>query len=71
MISHLPSLPAESVFERDESVTPLESALIILEKWREGISPHEDSSFEKVCTSVKEMVSFIKFIYLLFIKLFI
>lgn len=67
MISHLPSLPAESSFECDQSVTPLESALMTLEKWRECSSPHEDSSFEKVCTTVKEMVSF----YLFFIFTFL
>ncbi|XP_029000473.1 telomeric repeat binding factor a [Betta splendens] len=46
----------EKSFETDESVSPLESALMILENWQKCSTPHEGLPFEKVCSSVKEMM---------------
>lgn len=48
--------PAELSFESDESTTPLESALIVLELMsKENLVSQQD--FQKVNTSLREMVS--------------
>ncbi|XP_026233802.1 telomeric repeat binding factor a isoform X2 [Anabas testudineus] len=46
----------ELSFERDKSITPLESALVMLENWKECNFVQADLGFEKVYTSVKEMI---------------
>ncbi|KAK2854236.1 hypothetical protein Q5P01_006897 [Channa striata] len=44
----------EMSFENDKSVTPLESALMVLETWPElNVQQHK---LENVCTSIKEMI---------------
>jgi len=50
------SLPADLLFESDQSISPLESALVLLENMNEEFRiPQQD--FESACTSLKEMVS--------------
>uniref|UniRef100_A0A3Q1J983 Telomere repeat-binding factor dimerisation domain-containing protein n=1 Tax=Anabas testudineus TaxID=64144 RepID=A0A3Q1J983_ANATE len=53
----------ELSFERDKSITPLESALVMLENWKECNFVQADLGFEKVYTSVKEMVSILIYLF--------
>lgn len=49
-------LPTGTSFEPDRSISPLESALMLLENMNQEYSiPQQD--FDNVCTSLKEMVS--------------